>query len=92
MYNDQKIEIFNRPSQKGGQLTRSGDAQYDLAKMCTYTIMNYGTNEDIEFIVIQKGQYQKELEQQACVILLKILVDEMKLDINTLVIDRHTKL
>ena len=63
MNNDQKIEIINRLSQEGGQLTLSGDAQFARV-FGTYTIMNCGTNEVIDFIVIQKGQYQRELEQQ----------------------------
>ena len=47
-----------------------GDAQFDSpgfsAKYCTYSIMNCASNELINFIMIQKGQYTEELKKQAC--------------------------
>ena len=60
MYNDQKIEIINRLGQNGGQLTLvvTLNSPGYSAKMCTYIIMNCKANEVIDFIVIQKGQYQ----------------------------------
>ena len=42
-----------------------------------------------DFIVIQKGQYESELEKQACKLLLEILTKEEKLEIGDFVTDRH---
>ncbi|KAL5256457.1 hypothetical protein ACHWQZ_G011635 [Mnemiopsis leidyi] len=93
MYNDEKLSIMSK-LKFAGKLSISGDAQYDSpgfsAKMCTYTIMNSETNEIIDFIVIQKGQYEGELEKQACQLLLEILIREHELDVEIFVTDRHT--
>ena len=51
--------------------------------------MNCKTNELVDIVIIQKGQFQGELEKQACQLLLDILVNEVKLDIGTFVTDRH---
>ena len=52
------------------KLALCGDGQFDSpgysAKYCTYSIMNCDTDEIIDFCVIQKGQFQGELEKQAC--------------------------
>ena len=93
MYNDEKLSIMSK-LKLAGKLSISGDGQYDSpgfsAKMCTYTIMNSETNEIIDFIVIQKGQYEGELEKQACQLLLEILIRENELDVEMFVTDRHT--
>jgi hypothetical protein len=93
MYNDQKLTII-RKLISAKNLSISGDAQYDSpgfsAKMCTYTIMNSESNEIIDFIVIQKGQFDGELERQACQMLMEILISELKLPVDILVTDRHT--
>lgn len=75
-------------------LKLSGDAQFDSpgysAKFCTYTIMQSDTNIVVDFLAIQKGQYQGELEKNACEELLNILVNEDNLKIASFVTDRHT--
>ena len=70
-----------------------GDAQFDSpgfsAKFCTYTIMDCETDKVVDTIIVQKGQYEGELETQACRELLDILITEDKLDIAKFVNDRH---
>lgn len=87
-----KSEII-RELRSTGNLVLCGDAQFDSpgysAKFCTYTIMDCTTNKVVDTIVIQKGQYEGELEKQACRELLNILINEDKLDIAQFVNDRH---
>ena len=94
MYDSQKSLIVSRLKALGNKLTFCGDAQFDSpgfsAKYCTYSMMNCANNEIVDFIVVQKGQYNGELEKQACQLLLEILVGETKLDIGDFVTDRHT--
>ena len=74
-------------------LMLSGDGQFDSpgysAKYCTYTMMQCETNKVIDFFIIQKGQYDGELEKQACEELLNILINEDKLPVNSFVSDCH---
>ena len=84
MYVSQRDLVVSKLKALGSKLTICGDAQFDSpgfsAKYCTYSIMNCPTNEIIDFIVIQKGQFTGELERQACQLLLGILVNEVKLE------------
>lgn len=70
-----------------------GDAQFDSpgfsAKYCTYTVMNCSNDKVVDTIIIQKGQYEGELEKQACRELLNILISEDQLSIAQFVNDRH---
>ena len=70
-----------------------GDAQFDSpgysAKYCTYTLMQCGTDKVVDFVAIQKGQYEGELEKQACEELLAKIVKEDKLKIKDFVTDAH---
>ena len=72
----------------------SGDGQFDSpgysAKYCTYTMMQCMTNKVVDFFVIQKGQYDGELEKQACEELLNILINENELPVNSFVSDCHS--
>ena len=70
-----------------------GDAQFDSpgfsAKYCTYTVMDCSNDKVVDTIIIQKGQYEGELEKQACRELLNILISEDQLSIAQFVNDRH---
>ena len=96
MYVSQRDLVVSKLKALGSKLTICGDAQFDSpgfsAKYCTYSIMNCPTNEIIDLIVIQKGQFTGELERQACQLLLGILVNEVKLDVGDFVTDRHTSI
>ena len=52
--------------------------------------MQCKTNKVIDFFIIQKGQYDGELEKQACEELLNILINEDKLPVNSFVSDCHS--
>jgi hypothetical protein len=74
-------------------LVLCGDAQFDSpgfsAKFCTYTIMNCENDQVVDTLVIQKGQYDGELEKQGCKELLNILIKEEKLHVAKFVNDRE---
>ena len=93
VYTEQKNMMMDQ-LRSAANLVLCGDGQFDSpgysAKYCTYSIMNSDTNKIVDFCVIQKGQFQGELEKQACEQLLNILVKEEKLTIESFVTDRHT--
>ena len=78
---------------KGKVLILAGDGQFDspghCAKYCTYSILDTATGKLVDFFVIQKGQYQGELEKQACQEVMHKLVNNVKLNIGKFVTDRH---
>ena len=75
-------------------LILSGDGQFDSpgysAKYCTYTGMQSDNDKVVDFFIIQKGQYDGELEKQACEELINVLVNEDKLPIKSFVSDCHS--
>lgn len=75
------------------ELIVCGDAQFDSpgfsAKFCTYITMKCSDNRVLDLLVIQKGQYQGELERQACQELLTMLTKDDLLQISKFVNDRH---
>ena len=78
---------------KCDELNICGDAQYDSpgysAKFCTYTLMQCGTDRIVDFLPIQKGQYEGELERNACEEILKMVTEEDQLNITNFVTDAH---
>lgn len=94
IYTAKKQLVLDKLRAIGSKLVLCGDAQFDspgyTAKYCTYTVMCCDTDEILDFIIIQKGQYHGELEKQACELLLNILINDEKLKIESFVTDRHT--
>lgn len=76
---------------KGKSIVISGDGQFDSpgfsAKYCCYTIMDTTAGNVIDFFVVQRGQYQGELEKHACrEVLTKI---STSMNVTRFVTDRH---
>ena len=96
MYTDGKKRICDRLRKKnndGVDVVLCGDAQFDSpgysAKFCTYTIMDCGSNEVVDFSVLQKGQVSGGLEHQAFRQVWEGLVADQGITANDLVIDRQ---
>lgn len=87
-----KQETINELKKNKCAIKIAGDGQYDspgfCAKYVTYTVMEVDTDKIIDFIVLQKGLVNGELEKPACDQLLSRLID-CELPIKLFLSDRH---
>ncbi|KAF4514207.1 UNVERIFIED_CONTAM: hypothetical protein B566_EDAN019252 [Ephemera danica] len=90
---DHRQENLKKAKNNPVGIKLAGDAQFDSpgfsAKFCIYTVMDVVTNLIIDFIVIQRGMVEGELEKAACFLLVTRLFSYFGSKFSVLLTDRH---